>query len=270
MAQAQSAPSKKRVTWTSAEEAAVANAAAKLLHTGGYKNLVKASLAAQTILPVAKQRTTTGLKGYVYPTASPLKQAILAKVEELKSASAPAAEEVKASAIPALNEVKAITPGLQPTIYSLQKLMYQKTYDMAESLVNSMVPMFKTAIGQLMDEKLSEAFEETFKEKTGLLTKKLNTMEVIRKKVLVVGVTPDQEQTLGKEFKDVLDLSFVQRGANIKTIPALAASSEVVIFNLDAVNHKYTDQVKGHKGVVMIRGGLAALTNTLIKIYAPN
>lgn len=90
-----------------------------------------------------------------------------------------------------------------------------------------------------------------------------------KRRVMIVGLLPAQQDLISKEFGRELDLRFVTSSAQVSNrAKELSSRSDVAVLMTKFVNHSAEDTIKAG-GIRMIRvsGGMSSLRDTLISIY---
>lgn len=90
------------------------------------------------------------------------------------------------------------------------------------------------------------------------------------RKVVVIGLLPQQAGLIQSEFHDTFDLSFWQDGAGggINKLKAVAAAADMVFVHTRHISHAVTDAIKVVRvPVTNVNGGMTQLRDALTKYY---
>lgn len=85
------------------------------------------------------------------------------------------------------------------------------------------------------------------------------------KRILVIGLKPQQAAMINGEFSDRLDLRFVDSGAGASMVNQRIGDAELAIA-MRFINHKHTDMLKGKVPFKVIHGGIDSLRHLLTEL----
>lgn len=88
-----------------------------------------------------------------------------------------------------------------------------------------------------------------------------------KKRVLIIGLLPQQAGLVSTEFGEALDLSFAGADDNVGKIKAQAAQAGEVLAMTKFISHSCEDLVKAHPGYSRVAGGMSALRDKLTAIF---
>ncbi len=96
-----------------------------------------------------------------------------------------------------------------------------------------------------------------------------NPTQARRKRVLVVGLLPGQQDLITREFGRELDLRFVTSDAQVSNrAKELSHSSDAAILMTKLVSHAAEDIIKSRGGrLIRVSGGLSQLKGALTQFY---
>lgn len=89
-----------------------------------------------------------------------------------------------------------------------------------------------------------------------------------KKRVLIIGLLPQQAGLVSTEFGEALDLSFAGADDNVGKIKAQAAQAGEVLAMTKFISHSCEDLVKAHPGYSRVAGGMSALRDKLLAIFS--
>lgn len=145
-----------------------------------------------------------------------------------------------------------------------------------EGLVSALVTRITTDVQTRVEELVAESIEPKLvgmiERMTAKVGGKQTAIPVSKPKllrVLIVGLLPEQQHMIQKEFSDTLDTRFVGTSENIKVLKSNAAQADRVFAMQDFISHSTVDAIVSASGVtpVVVKGGMTHLREALTAYY---
>lgn len=139
----------------------------------------------------------------------------------------------------------------------LKTLPIADTLDLlTETLARQLVARFMYHLGNELKEAVTHEFMPA-------VEPTLKKAKLIRMKVLVVGLKPNQAGHIVNEFGNTFDLRFVDSSHQTNGVAGKLAGVDKVIGMVNFMSHSTEDQLKKHSGYMRVAGGLDSLRDTL-------
>lgn len=145
-----------------------------------------------------------------------------------------------------------------------------------EGLVSALVARITTDVQTRVEELVAESIEprlvgmiERMTAKVGGKPTAIPVSKPKLPRVLIVGLLPEQQHMIGKEFGDTLDTRFVGTNENAKVLKSNAAQADRVFAMQDFISHSTVEAIVSASGVtpVVVQGGMTHLRDALTSYY---
>lgn len=250
-----------KIKWTANEQQTVGKKAEELINTGAQKRWSKAIIEAQKlVLPKNRQKPESSVYG-----------ATTKQVEaQMKNGNKRSLMDVRphyefskpGEPIVVAPEVKEEEVIPAPTVVEYQSNFNAALIDTVDRIATSFRDMLKQRLTQAANEAFQEA-EEEFKKSIKQVSK-----NIVRRlpKVALCGLMPNQANEIRKEFSSFFDLVFV--GADEKTtrLKDVSVNADFVVLDTKFISHQHQEQVRKHKGLHMVNGGVSAIKDKLVEL----
>lgn len=206
-----------RIWWDEEEQDKVATAIAKHLIRYPGTTLPIAYKAIENVLPTSRRRVMASVAQF---------DKMLPRIRELMDQTVQPKTEVKV---------------VERVVHVPQKLSDFSIEDLQREINNRLIkPMIDQAISQAID-KIASLLEKPKNESVDI-TPAVQTPKL--KRVMIVGLMGEQQNTIEKEFKDAFDLRFYNKDDPIHSLKSKASTCDEVILMTKFISHKHQDLVK--------------------------
>lgn len=257
---------RRRVDWTTSQNEKVGTRAAEIFYAGQAKSDIRAIDQAQK--EVLEKDFHRLIKGKTH--IQRVKPYFTKRLEELKKANGePAAASVELDA----NERRRIARSWLSELAEQSELQDTKIQQAMALLAGELASLFAVelkreltlTIGAVISESMTEARTRLVAEMQAIKPKQIKPKPTI--KVIVVGLLPDQADTIGKEFEDVLDLRFYVSSDRAQRISDAAKHVHAAAIMTDFIGHHIDKAAQSAPRLYRVSGGMTKLRETLTQIY---
>lgn len=168
-----------------------------------------------------------------------------------------------------------VAQSASPEIGSAIASLMQAIDGLAQSYTDQIADEISTRVASAMDERLTNAIRlkitAKVEEKVSAILANNNfdtiAQQAVLPRLLIVGLLPDQERMIEKEFDGCFRLRFWKAGPG-KGLTDLAANSDYVMTFVNKMSHSEEDSVKvAGKRPIRVAGGMSSLRAALTNLY---